>query len=1328
MSKEIWLGPLLGTNRERLLARCTELVSEGRAEKLLYLAASHPLLDLVTGKLLDGTRMRGVWGELPVYLFRGFVRRVLSSAVDAKTGKPLAPQIAIDREELPLKRSLVSQILKRLDAAGKIRSLKPLVNRDGCIDTIASLIGEIQRAGKTPAEFQAAIKNRWADIESKVQSPKSKNLNLPFQVPALTPQASSSRSQIDFDREVALVYSTYSSALEHFGLTDEDADQLRAFQILRGQFDGRRLETPWLDRIELLVLDGFFDFTPVQGEMLRGLIPRVPNVIVNLNGDERNAEIFRPFQTTVDQLRAIAPFEMKVSTEEAPVSGALVSLRERLFNPDYRTACGSEHVMAGRGAGEPPAEMRALPRRPAVGPQDAGAPRASAQIRFLESSDRETEIREIAKEVKHLVFVENYKLSDIALIVRERAAYADTILRVFADESILCHSERRIAAAEVPAVRSCLKLFRILKELDRGAANHPKATDVADLVKSGYFRLSTGDLKDLAERFDRDCEHLLESESAPQPEVQQPKLWPSEAQDRAERLRFRLGVGRWDADNLENVIAFVGSKLRVDDWLDRAERLVERLPQADKTRALLFAGEPGDQSGEEDAESAQGSSKADFVSEKRRRPSIEIHPAAIAWASLIVERLDSLIRDVPKEGRSAELRAALVKLLETFHFQSQTKEPLRQKQAEGELFQTAIDLRGLESLRRSFAAAVRSFRVAEEIVPLRKSSSAIRLSTFLDEVERSLYSQMLTTNTADREGLRVLEATDVRGLRFRAVFIAGLVEGSFPLRTSGDWLYPPGERERLKRYGVTLEDISPETLLKEEHYFYQVACRVTDRLYLTRPLSVEDGNETVASYYIDQVRQAIAPFKIAPEQIRGGFDNRALFRSSTRLELASILVRQSEQRRRRAVSSPTVREGVDQAPSLRPDDFLPQPLIQKLLSLAEGEGCISQSAQRRIWIEREREGPAFGPFDGCVARPELLEILREQFGPESTHSASSLNFYGNCPFKFFANRVLRLEPRNEAALDLQAIDAGKLLHEVLRRFFEKHRSEWLPGLDREALRQELAEVADQAFDEQAHVVPPLNPRIWKIDREIRKIILDQVLLYELRLQEEAGQTGLSPAHFEVSFGRKQGDIDPISTEKCLEIKRPRPGAGKMPADRPQDAGAPTGAAERIRVEGRIDRVDVSEAGKVALAYDYKLSKGAALKDIRDGLEVQIPIYLAALEQLILPEYRLAGGGYYILRANKARRNQGLYRSAYSTYTKIGPTVKANLPDAEFERIRAEVIARVWEFIDGMRAGDFRVDPARGKKTCEWCDYSAVCRYEPYRINRKTGVVSPNHLT
>ena len=126
--KEIWLGPPLNNNRALLVERCAKLVAENRSDAFIYLCASYPLLESVTQQILDGDRNRGVWGELPVHLFRGFVRRILYSAVD-DLGNGLPPRIPIDQDELPLKRSLISQVLLRLLASNKLKAFAPLAAR-----------------------------------------------------------------------------------------------------------------------------------------------------------------------------------------------------------------------------------------------------------------------------------------------------------------------------------------------------------------------------------------------------------------------------------------------------------------------------------------------------------------------------------------------------------------------------------------------------------------------------------------------------------------------------------------------------------------------------------------------------------------------------------------------------------------------------------------------------------------------------------------------------------------------------------------------------------------------------------------------------------------------------------------------------------------------------------------------------------------------------------------------------------------------------------------------------------------------------------------------
>ena len=298
------------------------------------------------------------------------------------------------------------------------------------------------------------------------------------------------------------------------------------------------------------------------------------------------------------------------------------------------------------------------------------------------------------------------------------------------------------------------------------------------------------------------------------------------------------------------------------------------------------------------------------------------------------------------------------------------------------------------------------------------------------------------------------------------------------------------------------------------------------------------------------------------------------------------------------------------------------------------------------------------------------------------------------------DRVLKLEPRGEAALDLQAIDAGKLLHDILRRFFERHRREPLHQLDRKKLQKELANIADAVFDEHERVVPPLNRQIWKIDREIRKILLDQVLLYELDVQETAEGQQVLPSYFEVAFGgMKSAAKDPDSKEEPLELTR-QTFVGE----------------ETIKISGQIDRVDVAKDNTL-IAYDYKLSTGSSRSDIISGRSLQLPIYLEALERLILPDQPIAGGGYYIIRGAQDRRNKGLYRASQLDYLQLRAK-NSVFSDEEWQKIRAQVVAKIWDFLDGMRAGQFVVDPSERKKTCRFCDFAAVCRYDRYRIEGK----------
>ena len=83
-----------------------------------------------------------------------------------------------------------------------------------------------------------------------------------------------------------------------------------------------------------------------------------------------------------------------------------------------------------------------------------------------------------------------------------------------------------------------------------------------------------------------------------------------------------------------------------------------------------------------------------------------------------------------------------------------------------------------------------------------------------------------------------------------------------------------------------------------------------------------------------------------------------------------------------------------------------------------------------------RRGPS-------TASPAPLEgvwdgILEHHISP------TTLEAYGRCPFQYFARRVLRLErlERPEEAAPVQALEWGRICHEILQRFYQDAARAW----------------------------------------------------------------------------------------------------------------------------------------------------------------------------------------------------------------------------------------------------------------------------------------------
>ena len=816
MTREIWLGPVLNDNRDRLIEECASRLNAGRADSFVYLAASRPLLDRVTTSILGRLDKSGIWGNLSIHLFRGFVRRIISRTVIAATQQPLTPRLRIDTSDSPIRRNLVALLLQKLAAEGKLGSIAPLVHKEGCATTVERLLGEFQRAGTSAAAFQHIIELRANDHLSLHDD----------EADGSTAQA----SQQDFDSDLASIYKAYADRLNEFELTEDDADQLQALEILGGDLLGVEVETPWMSSVDLLIVDGFYDFTPIQGDILKRVIPRIPNVVINLNADPSNPEIFLPFAETRAMFEAISSFEVQASAASETQSNTCRGLRTRLFNPEIHFADPTPaDALAGSTADNVDAD----------------------DVRVFRCSNSAKEIRAISKEIKRLVFSRGYLPAEIAVVFRQPAPYVDLLNRIFDDEGIPCDLGKSIPILEIAPIRAAVKLFELLSESWGESADQLKLTLFSSVIKSGYFRFGwrSGNTVKVAEEAESGAAIAVHSSSEITP------------------------------DDFENAIAFVGEGLTVRQWLARAERLT-----ANDGISSSLSRDDDQLSANEEESDPQASDESEQARREKRKPSVQVESGWVKVAMSEIRRLTGALNSLTRNGSAETLKESTFSALQQFGFIPFSESELFTDVSAREDLPGITESRAIEGLHQALDSAVRCFKVAYGLSD-QSPSYVHTLGEFLKRTIGCLEGIEIETRPSGRRGVPVLAATDVRGLRFRAIFIAGLVEGHFPMRPRHDWIYPHEERTRLRKYGLTLEDTSPTTLLKEEHYFYQAACRATERLYLTFPVVSNDGAETVESYYLNEFKRALLPLKVETMDLTSVDVFEELSQSSTPAEL-----------------------------------------------------------------------------------------------------------------------------------------------------------------------------------------------------------------------------------------------------------------------------------------------------------------------------------------------------------------------------------------------------------------------------------------------------------
>ena len=126
-----------------------------------------------------------------------------------------------------------------------------------------------------------------------------------------------------------------------------------------------------------------------------------------------------------------------------------------------------------------------------------------------------------------------------------------------------------------------------------------------------------------------------------------------------------------------------------------------------------------------------------------------------------------------------------------------------------------------------------------------------------------------------------------------------------------------------------------------------------------------------------------------------------------------------------------------------------------------------------------------------------------------------------------------------------------------------------------------------------------------------------------------------------------------------------------------------------RLSGKIDRIDTDPSMTArAIIVDYKTSRIPTGKDIREKGELQVPLYLLALREVLGREP--VGGLFISIRKGEVR---GLVDAAEDDVLPPILTRTDLVDHEEFERVLEAARAAAADRIGRIRAGDIRHDPS-----------------------------------
>ncbi len=334
---------------------------------------------------------------------------------------------------------------------------------------------------------------------------------------------------------------------------------------------------------------------------------------------------------------------------------------------------------------------------------------------------------------------------------------------------------------------------------------------------------------------------------------------------------------------------------------------------------------------------------------------------------------------------------------------------------------------------------------------------------------------------------------------------------------------------------------------------------------------------------------------------------------------------------------------------------------------------INPRLKHLLQVEDFRNSSLFSEYEGCFREEKYIRELENKVRKQ-VYSISKLNLYAKCPLKYFLMVELGLDDDPTAWDSLTSLELGRLKHEVLARVMQSSarlKSQDVPELIRQVISQVCQENGWQGEEYPTEW-------LWELEKHEIAVSLTDLVLREL------GRGDFKPAYLEWPFG----------FEKAFIIES---------------------GGDKVGLRGVIDRIDTDNAGNYAV-YDYKERASMRRYDVENAKELQLPVYILAVENLL---GEVAGTAYIEIKSGSLKHF--FYNDGYKSSLGFATNIKG-LTTEEWQAWLGTIKEEIIEYHNNIQKGIFPPLPY----SCDYCHLQDICLYRPARIRIKrafTGGVS-----